>query len=75
MKSTQSESMILAIESAVGGGSISLLRGSTEIAGWIGEGGVSRAEDLLPNISRLLHKAVVDKYDITKLAVSTGPGS
>jgi len=75
MKDTQSESMILAIESAVGGGSISLLRGSTEIAGWIGEGGVSRAEDLLPNISRLLHEAVVDKYDITKLAVSTGPGS
>lgn len=75
MKDSQSETIILAIESAVAGGSLSLLRRESEIGGWTGKGGVSRAEDLLPNISRLLDESGVAKGEITKLAVSTGPGS
>jgi len=75
MINAQSEPIILAIESAVAGGSLSLMRGETEIASRIGDGGVSRAEDLLPNIVRLLEKSGVAKNQITKLAVSTGPGS
>src|SRR5437762_2203656 len=67
--------LILAIESAVVGGSISLLRGDTEIGGWTGEDGVSRAEDLLPNIASLLESSGTDKQVIDQLAVSTGPGS
>ena len=75
MNDPQTEPIILAIESAVAGGSLSLLRGESEIGGWTGTGGVSRAEDLLPNISRLLDKSGVAKGEITKVAVSTGPGS
>lgn len=69
------EPVILAIESAVAGGSLSLLRGETPIAGRTDDGGVSRAEDLLPNIVRMLETAEIAKNDITKLAVSVGPGS
>jgi tRNA threonylcarbamoyl adenosine modification protein YeaZ len=67
--------LILAIESAVAGGSISLLRGDYEITSWTGEGGVSRAEDLLPNIASLLERSRTDKQKLERLAVSTGPGS
>lgn len=71
----QAEPITLAIESAVAGGSLSIVRGGVEIAGWVGDGGVSRAEDLLPNISYLLETSGVKKDEITKVAVSTGPGS
>jgi len=75
MKDSQPEPIILAIESAVAGGSLSLVQSGVGLNGWIGEGGVSRAEDLLPNIAYLLETSGVAKSEITKLAVSTGPGS
>jgi universal bacterial protein YeaZ len=75
MTNAQTERIILAIESAVAGGSISLFRGKTEIANWGGEGGVSRAEHLLPNIASLLENSGIGRKDLTQLAVSTGPGS
>ena len=67
--------IILAIESAVAGGSISLIRGGNVIAGTAGEGSVSRAEDLLSGIDALLKEAGVEKAELTRIAVSIGPGS
>lgn len=65
----------LAIESSVAGGSISLLRGKTEIARSANEGLVSRAEELLLAISLLLERSGIGRGEISRLAVSTGPGS
>lgn len=65
----------LAIESAIQGGSISLLQGEKEIANWVGESSVSRAEDLLPVIQKLLEAHKVATNEIDLIAVSTGPGS
>lgn len=66
---------ILAIESAIHGGSIALARGRNIVDTWIGEGGVSRAEELLWNIDNLLKRNRIDKSELTQLAVSAGPGS
>lgn len=65
----------LAIESAVCGGSISLIRDGREIANWIGSDSVSKAEDLLPNIETLLNTNNVSRNEIGLIAVSAGPGS
>jgi tRNA threonylcarbamoyl adenosine modification protein YeaZ len=65
----------LAIESAISGGSVSLLDEAREIANWIGTSNVSRAEDLLVNIDELLKSNSVKRGDIGLIAVSAGPGS
>lgn len=66
---------VLAIESAVGGGSIALSAdGKTEFARE-GAAGVSKAEDLLPKIDDLLEDAAIGFGDIRLIAVSAGPGS
>lgn len=65
----------VAIESAVGGGSIALFRDEHLIASFVGEKGVSRAEDLLPNVNSLLLDNGIDRAEIKKVAVSIGPGS
>jgi len=65
----------LAIESAVSGGSISLQSAGDEVDCWIGDTGVSRAEDLLPNIIEMLDRRHVDRGLIDRIAVSIGPGS
>ncbi len=65
----------LAIESAVCGGSISLLQEGIEIANWIGESSVSKAEDLLVNIDALLTQNNISRREIDLIAVSAGPGS
>ena len=67
--------VLLAIESAISGGSISLWSNSEEIDRWIGEGGVSRAEDLLPNIAEMLKRNSISRAVIGSIAVSIGPGS
>ena len=66
---------ILAIESAVGGGSVALIRGQEEST-LTREGlDCSRAEKLLSIISGLLNEAAVQLGDLDLIAVSTGPGS
>jgi tRNA threonylcarbamoyl adenosine modification protein YeaZ len=75
VKETEQASVILAIESAVAGGSISLIRGGKVIAATAGRGSVSRAEDLLSGIDALLNEARVEKSELTRIAVSIGPGS
>ena len=67
--------LTLSIESAVGGGSIALLRG-TEILGDRSEGNdCSRAEKILSTIDDLLAEAGVVLRDLHTIAVSVGPGS
>ncbi len=67
--------LILAIESGVAGGSICLLADGVEIGSICGELATSRAEDLLPNISKLLDHSGRELSAITTIAVSNGPGS
>lgn len=67
--------VILAIESAIGGGSLSLASDGRQVDAWVGEGGLSRAEDLLPNIDLLLKGNTINKAEITQIVVSVGPGS
>lgn len=65
----------LAIESAIRGGSVSLIADGREIANWIGSTDVSKAEDLLADIDAMLTQNGFTIRDITHAAVSAGPGS
>jgi tRNA threonylcarbamoyladenosine biosynthesis protein TsaB len=67
----------LAIESAVAGGSLSLLDPTgREIESWVGsDTNVARAEDLIVNIDALLSTAGLTTSDLGLIAVSAGPGS
>lgn len=67
--------IILAIESAISGGSVSLLDDGREIAHWIGTSNVSKAEELLVNIDELLTSNNIPRNEIGLIAVSAGPGS
>ena len=75
MNHEHKKDLILAIETAVLGGSISLLRDGAEIASISGGKDISRSEDLLVNIADLLKKSDAGPHDIELIAVSTGPGS
>lgn len=72
---SENDEITLAIESAIAGGSVSLLRGDVEIANWVGTSSVSKAEDLLFNIDILLKENGIDRRQISSIAVSAGPGS
>ncbi len=63
------------METAVGGGSIVLFEGSNVIDRLLGASGVSRAEDLLPNIDELLRINNVRATDLCQIVVGAGPGS
>lgn len=67
--------LILAIETGIGGGSVSLLSGGREIDFWKGNSGISKSEDLLASIETLFSKNRIDKKDIKIINVSRGPGS
>jgi len=71
----KNEQIVLSIETAVRGGSISLLKGEREIDFWLGTNKVSKAEDILEQISVLLAKNKVEKHQIDLITVSHGPGS
>ncbi len=63
----------LAFETAIWGGSISLMADDREIDFWIGKERVSKAEEILEQTSEILNHNGINKIDL--LAVSTGPGS
>lgn len=65
--------MTLAIETAIRGGSLSLLEDDREIDFWVGNNDVSKAEDVLEQIAGILKYNKVKKIDL--IAVSIGPGS
>lgn len=69
------ETIVLAIESAIGGGSIALCKGYEILRSISGAESVSRAEELLPNIKTLLSETGLIRSDIDAIAVSRGPGS
>ncbi len=66
---------ILAIESAIGGGSISLFSAGVRIDGAVGATAQSRAEDLLPTLDEILGRNDLSIADIDEIVVSSGPGS
>lgn len=66
---------VLAIESAINGGSLTLLIDGVEISHWIGSASVSKAEELLVNIDAMLRTSGLSKNEINMVAVSAGPGS
>lgn len=69
------ESPILAIETAIGGGSVSLSINGSEIEYRVGSGSISRAERLLPEIADILTTHNLRPADLGIVAASIGPGS
>jgi tRNA threonylcarbamoyladenosine biosynthesis protein TsaB len=69
------ENIILAIETAICGGSISLLLDGREADGWTGSDTVSRSEDILPSIDQILKKNDIDSQQIDHIVFSDQPGS
>lgn len=69
-------SVVLALETGLGGGSISLFKCGKEIDFWRGEAATaSKAENLLIRISALLVRNNLGAKDIEAIFVSEGPGS
>lgn len=68
-------SLTLALETAVGGGSLSILDGFTEVDFWVGSRTISKAEDVLENIENLLDKNRLRRSDLRLLATASEPGS
>jgi len=67
--------LTLAIETGIGGGSLSILEKGSEVGSCEGTEKIARSEELLLNISQLLSKNRLLKSDIKKISVSRGPGS
>jgi len=67
--------IVLSIETAVEGGSISVIEGKDEIDFWIGNKEGLKAEDFLLEISKILGKNKIGKKNIKSIIVSNGPGS
>lgn len=66
---------LLAIESAIRGGSIALFRDAAKIDARTGNADISKAEDLLPKIAEMLSDNELKPVDLDSIAVSVGPGS
>ena len=75
LSSAENKGIALSIETAIAGGSISLIRDSELVAGTTGGESVSRAEDLLLSIDDLLKASCVERTELSSITVSTGPGS
>ncbi len=67
--------IILSIETAIKGGSISVIEDKDEIDFWEGSREGLKAEDILGKISKILDKNKIEKKNIKLLTVSNGPGS
>lgn len=67
--------LTISFETAIEGGSVSLLEGEKEIDFWIGDGQNSKADDILEKIQSLLLKNKIKRNDIELITVSSGPGS
>lgn len=71
----ESEKIILAIESSVRTGSVSLLRGQKELGSWVCEESESMSQNLILGIKKLLEQHNIQKNELDLVAVSNGPGS
>ncbi len=65
----------LSIETAIEGGSISIIDGTEEVDFWIGAKDGLKAEEFLVEISKILKKNKIEKKHIKLVTVSNGPGS
>lgn len=65
----------VAIESAIRGGSLSIIDDGREITNWIGPGDAAKAECLLLHIDQILREVGLKVNDLQHVAVSAGPGS
>jgi len=65
----------LSIETAVQGGSLSLLRGNSELDYQIGARDTLNSEDILDDIKKILERNEVGRKSIKKIVLSRGPGS
>ena len=74
-KHKNGKNIVLAIETAVQGGSLSLLEKGKEVDFWQGSGSISKSADVLDEISRLFQKNKIKKNQIEQIVVSRGPGS
>jgi len=75
MKKLMDREVILSIEAAAGNGSLSLLTSLREIDGWSGTREISKAEDILEQISKLLSVNRIENKDVKLICVSSGTGS
>jgi tRNA threonylcarbamoyl adenosine modification protein YeaZ len=67
--------LILALETGLDGGNVSLLANERLIDFAEGHGMLSKSEDILPLIENLLKKNGIDKREIGLIAISDEPGS
>lgn len=67
--------VILSIETAVEGGSLSVLRNEIEIDGWSGTLEISKAEDVLEQTAKLLSENNIERNQIKLISVSKDVGS
>jgi tRNA threonylcarbamoyl adenosine modification protein YeaZ len=68
--------VILAMETAVAGGSLCILSDGVGLGSWIGDSQqVLRAEVVLIEIDRLISRVSVEKGELTQITISSGPGS
>lgn len=76
MKSDEAiKNIVLAIETSVQGGSMTLLENEQAINSWQGGGRILKSEDILDELSRLLTKNKIKKNRIRQIVISRGPGS
>ncbi len=67
--------IFLAIETTSAGGSISLLKNNVEIDRWSGASAISKSEDVLDEISILLKKNKIERFEINFIVISKNAGS
>ncbi len=67
--------LVLSIEAAIAGGSLSLIRDGIEVISWIGTANIAMAEVLLADVDQILHASGHTVRDLGLVAVSAGPGS
>ena len=67
--------IILSIETAIVGGSLSIVADGRQIAGWTSETDGLRAEQLMSRIDGLLRSTGLARTKLGAIAVSSGPGS
>ena len=66
---------LLAIETAVGNGSLSLTAHEVPHDGWSGENKLARSDQLLLIIAEFLKRNNIEKKDLSSIVVSRGPGN
>lgn len=72
MENLKGSEVILSIETTTLGGSLSILSNSFEIDGWSGRREVSKADDILEQISKILTVNKIEKKNVKLICVSGG---